>query len=666
MRVLRTSMAMAAVLGFAPALAQAQYPPQGLLTRYVPVFKGVEHDLPASVVKGDDPAVKAAVDACKVEANRKGFTVRDGQGKLLRRFIDANGKVSQRKGEKEASTHLDQWSYYLDGFEVYREIDADDDGFLDEVHWLNSGGTRIAQVQPLENGGSRIVGWKRISAEEASKVLVMALVQGDRALLESVLATPQELEGIGAPATTVKRAGDAATARVESFQALSKAVTATGWSAQTGWSRFDGAMPHVIPADAAPGLKGEFVLYENVVIFADAGNPAKAEKMAYLSAPEVVKIGETWKFVELPHAVDPSNPSPGRLVSLRTDIFSTGPNKEDVAVSKEQSELLDRLNKIDVAGPPVGGDKRALATWHIDRAKLVRQIIAMVEDPATKLNYQKQVVNNLAEAVKTNMLPDGMGVLDKMIAEGGKIGTFAAYRKILVEFDLEADEVGADVLKVQKDTLAKFEKFLADSPQADEAPEVLFQLATVNEFNGDEEKARTYYGRLSKDFAATDAGKKSLGAIRRLDSDGRPIKVAGNGTHGKAVSSEELRGKPLLIVYWTSASEGDQKELKELAALREKLGAKGFDVLGVSLDDDAKALEVFLKDNPMPWYTIHEPGGMDGRLANELGIISTPTMILLDAKGSVVNRKIKRATEVEKALEKTLASKGVGLNLDVK
>jgi TolA-binding protein len=73
---------------------------------------------------------------------------------------------------------------------------------------------------------------------------------------------------------------------------------------------------------------------------------------------------------------------------------------------------------------------------------------------------------------------------------------------------------------VQKATLAKFEKFLTDYPQADEAPEVLFQLATVNEFNGDEDKARVYYGRLAKDFAATDAGKKSLGAIRRLDSDG--------------------------------------------------------------------------------------------------------------------------------------------------
>ena len=53
---------------------------------------------------------------------------------------------------------------------------------------------------------------------------------------------------------------------------------------------------------------------------------------------------------------------------------------------------------------------------------------------------------------------------------------------------------------------------------------------------------------------------------------------------------------------------------------------------------------------------------MDSRLANEMGIISTPTMILLDAKGQVVNRKIRKAAEVDKALDKALAGKGVGLS----
>ena len=82
----------------------------------------------------------------------------------------------------------------------------------------------------------------------------------------------------------------------------------------------------------------------------------------------------------------------------------------------------------------------------------------------------------------------------------------------------------------------------------------------------------------------------------------------------------------------------------------------------MSLDNDKAAVDAFLKANPLPWYTIYEPGGMDSKLANELGIISTPTIFLLDSKGQVMNRKIRKASEVEKALDKTLAGRGVGLN----
>lgn len=663
MRIRRASMVLASVIGFVPAVADAQYTPQSLLTRYVPVFRGVDYDLPATVVKGEDPAVKAAVEACKVETNARGFTVRDGQGKLLRRFVDTNGKEVQREGEKKPGTHLDQWSYYLDGFEVYREVDSDEDGSLDEVRWMNSGGTRVAKVKPNPGGrGSQIVAWTRISAEEASKVLVQGIVQGDRALIETVLATPEELESIGIPAATIKRAADAAAARDEALQELLGTVKQTGWNAQTAWSRFDGAMPHVIPPDAAPGLKGEVMLYENVVVFADSGNAASAAKLAYLSAPDVVKIGDSWKFVELPRAIDPTKPpAAGTLVSLRTDIFRSG-GGTGPAVDPKMVAAMKKLADFDAEGLKAGKSK---ADWHVERSKILKDVIDAQTDPAEKLNYQKQVVNDLAEAVKAGV-PEGMGVLDKLIAGGGKIGSFAAYRKILVQFDQEAEEPGANLLKVQTDSLARFEKFLKDYAQADEVPEVLLQLATVNDFNGTEKEARDWYAKLAQGYPATEPGKKAQGALKRLDIDGKPLKVAGTTLDGKAASTEDFRGKPVLVVYWSSAMDSDLKELKELADLRQKLGPKGFDVLAVNLDGDKAAAEAAVKANPAPWSTIYEPGGMDGRLANELGIISTPTMILLDSKGLVANRKIRKAAEIEKALDKTLAGRGVGLNTGVR
>ena len=151
MRSLRYSVAVFGLIALvAPRSMAADYSPKDLL-KFRPTQPGVDYDTPADA---------AAVDACKVELvtdgqkRTVGYALRDGQGKLLRRFIITNG-----------GKYLNQWSYYQDGFEVYRENDLDGDRTLDECRWLNSGGTRIAVIK-----GGKIAGWKRLSAEEASKV----------------------------------------------------------------------------------------------------------------------------------------------------------------------------------------------------------------------------------------------------------------------------------------------------------------------------------------------------------------------------------------------------------------------------------------------------------------------------------------------------------------
>ena len=90
---------------------------------------------------------------------------------------------------------------------------------------------------------------------------------------------------------------------------------------------------------------------------------------------------------------------------------------------------------------------------------------------------------------------------------------------------------------------------------------------------------------------------------------------------------------------------------------------KGFEIVGVSLDADKAAVESFLKDSPLPWSIIHEPGGMDSRLADEFGIISLPTMILTDASGKVVNRNIRTAAELDRMLERMFATAGGGTSV---
>lgn len=658
MRALRTALTVAGLCGLAPTAIQAQSPAD-ILSRFKPILKGVEYD---------SPATPEEIEACKVErvtgpkGEVIGFAVRDGQGKLLRRFVDTNGKQTQRAGESKPQTHLDQWSYYRDGFEVYREVDTNEDANLDEVRWLNTGGTRIGEIR-----GGKLAGWRRISAEEASRVLVQGIVTGDVGLLETVMATPAEMEALGLPEELSKRVAAEQSGRVEALKALQKELK--GWDGQTAWSRFDGMMPHVIPADAADGLAGDLTLYENAVIFVTPSAKADPRAVAYLHAPEMVRIGETWKFLGLPRAVDPAQPvvAEADQGSLRSAIYG----RPDVgAMASEGSTIPPDLMKLladhDNAMPGAEASTKQAAQWHLDRIEILRKIIAAAKGEEERLTFYKQVIHDLAEAFKSGLYPQGEEVFDKLIAQGGKVGSFAAYRKILAEFDLEADQPDVNLLKVQESTVKKLERFLETYPKADEVPDVLFQIANIHVFNGEEELARKYFARLAEEAPTTDVGKKAAGALRRIDSDGKPLVVSGPTLAGGTASTADAKGKTVLVLFWMSAAEPDRRELNDLLDVYKRYRDKGFDVVSVNLDYERAVVEEFLKGTSLPWPVIFEGGGLDSRLANEFGIINTPTMLLIGPDGKVLSHRINKASEVARFLEKPLAAGSVGIGLEPK
>ena len=109
--------------------------------------------------------------------------------------------------------------------------------------------------------------------------------------------------------------------------------------------------------------------------------------------------------------------------------------------------------------------------------------------------------------------------------------------------------------------------------------------------------------------------------------------LKGAGLNNEAIDASQYRGKTLLVAFWATWAEPVKRDLPELTKLYQKYRSQGLEIVGVSLDNDRKDLDEFLKENPLPWPQIFEPGGMEGRLAGEFGIISLPTMFLVDAAG---------------------------------
>ncbi len=639
------------LLGLMPSVAMAQssaksaQSPAALL-ELRPSLPGVEYDTPA------DAAAKAA---CKVEPvlnaqNRiVGYALRDAQGKMLRRFVIAR-----------ESRKLDQWSYYQDGFEVYREDDLNGDSFLDECRWLNSGGSRVAQVAK-----GKIKAWKQISAEEASKVLVQALVAGDLALLETVMASPEELTAAGVPKDVVEKIAAAAKKRNEQLATLQKQLV--GWNAQTVWNRFDGTFPHVIPADPAVGLEKDVMLYENaMVIPGTTASQQNAAKLAFLQIPDMIQLGATWKFIELPHPIDPEKPIVAAVTGMRSMLFDRA---NSVEPRDEAMELaLKRLADYDTKNAPLlsAGDKENIARYHVGRVPILRDIAKLCKSEDEKLGYNKQVVDSLIAALRTGHYSQGRKPLDAIVFDAGKLGSYASYSLIDADFAIMNDDPGANFVSNQKKWMEKLEEFLTKFPDSDEAPSVLFHLANANEFNAEEAKARQQYGKLVESYPATDAGKKAAGAIRRLELQGKVLAITGTGLQNDTVDSARFRGKPLLVVFWASWATPVKQDLPGLIKIYDKYKKNGLQIVGVNLDNERGELDAFLKEHELAWPQIFEPGGMESRLAVDYGIILLPSMFLVDGEGKVVNRNLRTSAEVDRQLEKLLAGKPASVAIDRK
>ena len=92
---------------------------------------------------------------------------------------------------------------------------------------------------------------------------------------------------------------------------------------------------------------------------------------------------------------------------------------------------------------PLAADagKTEIADWHVKRVKLLNSVIAAMKDPADKLMYEKQAVNDLAEAMAAFMraphyLLDArlMMAWAKALNEAGKVDEARFVAQRLKEF----------------------------------------------------------------------------------------------------------------------------------------------------------------------------------------------------------------------------------------
>lgn len=176
---------------------------------------------------------------------------------------------------------------------------------------------------------------------------------------------------------------------------------------------------------------------------------------------------------------------------------------------------------------------------------------------------------------------------------------------------------------------------------------IAFQTASLLERAGMKQQALQAYVDFAAAFVASDDpavaenARMLEGAARYLSLPGKPMEVQGKTFDGKEFDVKSLAGKVVLVDFWATWCGPCISELPTLRDCYEKYHDRGFEVVGISLDDDRVRLTTFLTREELPWTTLfsddEKATGWKHPLASRYGVMSIPRGVLIDRKGNVVS-----------------------------
>ncbi len=202
-----------------------------------------------------------------------------------------------------------------------------------------------------------------------------------------------------------------------------------------------------------------------------------------------------------------------------------------------------------------------------------------------------------------------------------------------------------------------------DLQQLQTGIQMAMQVAQILERSGDTEQAIAANNLFAKYIAAknfpqgAELVKRMEATVRRLSLMGNTMDVVGTTFEGEKFDLKSLQGKVVLVDFWATWCGPCIAELPNVKNLYNAYHAKGFEVVGISLDEDKEALEQFLDKQDIEWTTLFETDpeqqGWENPISRHYGISGIPTAILVDQAGKVVSLNA-RGPELQESLEKLL------------
>lgn len=209
--------------------------------------------------------------------------------------------------------------------------------------------------------------------------------------------------------------------------------------------------------------------------------------------------------------------------------------------------------------------------------------------------------------------------------------------------------------------MAKFQRALAEkiAKNADKYASLLWLQGLDPAKNGD------LYAAVDKEMMKKYPQDKTVRAMHETISKELATVIGKeapdinlNTPDGKSLALSSLKGKIVLIDFWASWCGPCRKEMPHVVNLYKKYKDKGFEIYGVSLDQDkSRWVEAIAKDG-ITWPQVSDLKYWDSEAARLYAVTGIPYTVLLDKEGKILSKGL-RGVELEKAIADALEGKEV-------
>ncbi|MCX6897962.1 MAG: redoxin domain-containing protein [Verrucomicrobia bacterium] len=213
-----------------------------------------------------------------------------------------------------------------------------------------------------------------------------------------------------------------------------------------------------------------------------------------------------------------------------------------------------------------------------------------------------------------------------------------AAREVLAHKPNEDDAIRAEFLLLNatwpdhpEQGVAVAKRIVKDFPHRRETAAAVLMHAQFRRRQGMLHAAKEAAADLLKQFPESEFVFNARSLMKQCDLLNNPCPPAkSTGLRGEKMDIAAMKGKTLLIEFWSAKSKNVLEETTKLVQLYLRYHAKGFEIYTICVDKSREAMDIFQLQHPLPWPVYWDGQGYQGTICQQFGADTAPMRFLIE------------------------------------